>query len=120
MNPLGAKDSKLLLVLTRRFCQHGPMETSVLLQRNDPARNMQRFYALSLAPTLFGDIALMRHWGRIGTRGQIKQQFFAEPAAAQSALTALKAQKCRRGYCQLPDGNFAKPASPPSPCPPSG
>jgi len=31
---------------------------------------MRRFYALSTQPTLFGEMSLIRSWGRIGTNGQ--------------------------------------------------
>lgn len=40
------------------------------LRRVEPWLNMARFYLLSLEPTLFGETAVMRHWGRVGTRGQ--------------------------------------------------
>ncbi|WP_434057371.1 WGR domain-containing protein [Bradyrhizobium japonicum] len=31
---------------------------------------MRRFYALSTQLTLFGEMSLIRHWGRIGTSGK--------------------------------------------------
>ncbi|WP_187399200.1 WGR domain-containing protein [Bradyrhizobium paxllaeri] len=31
-----------------------------------PARNMARFYVLTIEPILFGDSALIREWGRLG------------------------------------------------------
>lgn len=39
-------------------------------QRSDTTKNMARFYAMSIEPDLFGGSALVRRWGRIGTRGQ--------------------------------------------------
>jgi predicted DNA-binding WGR domain protein len=42
----------------------------VYLERIDAARGMARFYAIRIAPTLFGDWAIVYHWGRIGTAGQ--------------------------------------------------
>ena len=42
------------------------------VERMDAQKNMARFYALSIEPTLFGDVCLIRRWGRIGTRGQMK------------------------------------------------
>ncbi|WP_145926033.1 WGR domain-containing protein [Shinella sp. HZN7] len=33
-------------------------------RRIDAMRNMARFYMLSLEPTLFGEVAVLRHWGR--------------------------------------------------------
>ncbi|MGB3389974.1 MAG: WGR domain-containing protein [Pseudaminobacter sp.] len=40
---------------------------SRLLDRIMRERNMARFYELSVEPTLFGEVALVRRWGRIGT-----------------------------------------------------
>ncbi len=37
------------------------------LHRIDPDANMARFYCIDLTPTLFGEITVLRHWGRIGT-----------------------------------------------------
>ena len=36
------------------------------LEKVEPKQRMLRFYALHVAPTLFGDWALVREWGRIG------------------------------------------------------
>lgn len=35
----------------------------VVLDRIDPARNMARYYVLSIEPTLFDDSSLVREWG---------------------------------------------------------
>jgi hypothetical protein len=37
------------------------------LRRIESMRNMRRFYVLSIQPTLFGGVSLVRHWGGIGT-----------------------------------------------------
>jgi len=36
----------------------------IRLTRPDPSRNMNRFHAAQLAPTLFGESALVAEWGR--------------------------------------------------------
>jgi predicted DNA-binding WGR domain protein len=41
----------------------------IKLTRSDPSKNMHRFYALQLAPTLFGEWVLVAEWGRIGSSG---------------------------------------------------
>ncbi|MEJ6871814.1 WGR domain-containing protein, partial [Bradyrhizobium japonicum] len=46
------------------------------LRRIDITRNMRRFYLLSIQPTLFGGVSLIRDWGRIGTTGQTMVQTF--------------------------------------------
>lgn len=73
------------------------------LYRRDPARNIARFYRLSLEPTLFGDVALVREWGRIGTQGRRRLDLFAHGHEADSAFRALSAAKIRRGYRELVD-----------------
>jgi predicted DNA-binding WGR domain protein len=68
------------------------------LRRTDPARNMARFYVLSIQPTLFGGASLMRNWGRIGRNGQAKVETFDKPEEADGAFTRLERAKRRRGY----------------------
>ena len=67
-------------------------------ERRDTARNMARFYALSIEPTLFGDVCLVRRWGRIGTRGQMKAMSFASEDEAMALFAKIQRQKARRGY----------------------
>jgi predicted DNA-binding WGR domain protein len=38
----------------------------LVLERRDSHRNLARFYVLAIEPTLLGDSALVREWGRIG------------------------------------------------------
>lgn len=68
------------------------------LERIDASRNMARFYAVSLEPTLFGDIALVREWGRIGRPGRRRLDLFPTVATAQAASTRLLTAKEKRGY----------------------
>lgn len=70
----------------------------VRIQRIDPAKNMARFYAMSIEPTLFGDTSLVRNWGRIGTHGQWRVDLFAHETQAVDLFLALLRQKQRKGY----------------------
>ena len=74
------------------------MTDSAHLRRIKPDRNMARFYAMSLQPTLFGDWALLREWGRIGSLGQMVSGFFATELEAAVALEKQRAAKLRKGY----------------------
>ena len=58
----------------------------LVLERCDPARNMARFYVLTIEPTLFGDTALVREWGRLGQRGRRRLDLFAGRVQAAEAL----------------------------------
>ena len=77
--------------------------SNLVLHRIDAARNMARFYAMSIQPTLFGGEALVRNWGRIGTRGRYRMDLFEDGAAAERALARLARVKCGRGYVLVPD-----------------
>ena len=74
------------------------MTDPVDLCRIDTTRNMRRFYHMSVQPGLFGDVAFIRQWGRIGTRGQRMEEWFEDEAAAEAACDKLTKQKQRRGY----------------------
>ncbi len=71
------------------------------LERVDAARNMARFYRLSVAPTLFGDVALVREWGRIGTLGRRRLDLYADERSARNALAIICEAKVKRGYRHL-------------------
>ncbi|NVO24443.1 WGR domain-containing protein [Donghicola mangrovi] len=75
-----------------------PLSPSLRLTRCDPQRNMARFYEAMLQPTLFGEVALVRNWGRIGSAGQLRTETFGTPEQAQNALDDLNRRKCKRGY----------------------
>ncbi len=73
---------------------------AVHLQRIDPNCNMARFYALSVQPTLFGEVSLIRNWGRIGTSGQTKVETFVAKEDMDTAFASLERVKRRRGYVE--------------------
>ncbi|WP_041415773.1 WGR domain-containing protein, partial [Sinorhizobium fredii] len=60
--------------------------------------HMARFYQLSVEPDLFGGAALIRRWGRIGTRGQERIHLFDNDRQAISRFLVLARQKRARGY----------------------
>lgn len=73
------------------------------LEKRDTARNMQRYYRVSVAPTLFGEFALVREWGRIGQRGGSRMEcWFASKEEAQRYGQTMADAKRRRGYQPLP------------------
>lgn len=68
------------------------------MTRRDPDLNMARFYAIALQPTLFGEVSVIRSWGRIGTRGQVKLETFPSLPTAEKQAISIARQKRRRGY----------------------
>lgn len=77
-------------------------QSPVYLERRDHDRHMSRFYALHLAPTLFGGCDLVREWGRIGSPGTLRRDAFETEAEATLALQAIEQKKRRKGYCPFP------------------
>jgi predicted DNA-binding WGR domain protein len=70
----------------------------LLLQKIDSSRNMARFYALSVQPTLFGGGSLVRNWGRIRTRGRAMIELFDDIVEADTTMGRLAKTKCNRGH----------------------
>lgn len=68
------------------------------LHRINPDANMARFYSIEFAPTLFGEVAVLRRWGRIGTRGRTSIETWPGPGEAEAAANRTLRQKSRRGY----------------------
>ena len=82
---------------------HNPIQlhvfpTDVQMRRIDPARNMRRFYRLSVQRDLFGRARLVREWGRIGFRGQMMVETHPDEGKAVTAFMKLAEAKKRRGY----------------------
>jgi predicted DNA-binding WGR domain protein len=72
----------------------------IVLERVDRARNIARYYVLSIEPTLFAKHTLIRRWGRIGSLGRERHQFFGgeDVTQAQVTLETWLALKRKRGY----------------------
>ncbi|GAA4163627.1 WGR domain-containing protein [Shinella granuli] len=74
-------------------------------ERRDAARNMQRFYRLTVTRDLFGAVLLVREWGRIGAYARERREVKASLADARRDAARLAAQKQRRGYRAVEDGD---------------
>ena len=87
-----------------------PTVQLLVLDRIDDARSMARYYVLTVEPTLFGDAALVREWGRIGTSCRRRIDLFAGDADAKVALSTWLKRKTRRGYVlrQAPGPEIAR------------
>ena len=78
------------------------MEASLqVLRRVDTDKNMDRFYELTLQPTLFGDWAVVRRWGRFDSGGQKREVWFEAYATALTFMDRLHNKKRKRGYFDL-------------------
>jgi len=59
---------------------------------------MARFYCIDVAATLFGDVSVLRTWGRIGTQGRTSTETCGSFEEAQRAASRTLRQKMQRGY----------------------
>ncbi|MBO9127657.1 MULTISPECIES: WGR domain-containing protein [unclassified Rhizobium] len=71
------------------------------VERTDRAKNMARYYAMSIDANLFGELCLTRRWGRIGSKGQTLIHHFEREKDAVSLFLELTRQKRARGYRTL-------------------
>ncbi len=66
---------------------------------SDRAReNAYRYYVLSIEPTLFEEMSLVREWGRIGCGARRTVELHPDVAAAKIGRETWLARKRRRGY----------------------
>jgi predicted DNA-binding WGR domain protein len=70
----------------------------LVLHRRDPNCNMARYYVLSIEPSLFGDAALIREWGRLGRPSQRRVELYENRSCAAEALETWLQRKRRCGY----------------------
>ena len=75
--------------------------SSVNLERRDPAVNMARFYAVRIERTLFAEWAVIRQWGRIGTGGRSRANWFEDLGAALAEKDSNERRKRGRGYAPV-------------------
>lgn len=68
------------------------------LTKIEPQANQYRFYHMDIVRGLFGDWGLVRNWGRIGSSGQVRTDWFDSEADAKDARFDLHMQKAKRGY----------------------
>ena len=68
------------------------------VERKDRAKNMARFYSMSIEHNLFGELCLTRRWGRIGAKGQTLIHHFEREQDAVALFLDLVRQKRARGY----------------------
>jgi len=70
-------------------------------QRIDDAGNMARYYALSIQPTLLGEVAVVRCWGGIGARGGEKLDLFSTETEGATHFSRSRSSQAIEG---LPTG----------------
>jgi predicted DNA-binding WGR domain protein len=65
----------------------------------NPEQNKHRFYSMTVQDGLFGNFYLVRHWGRIGTKGRYLSQGFDTLDEVENQIDRLLRIRKRHGYC---------------------
>ena len=68
------------------------------LTRIDPTRNINRFYVVAVTPTLFGEWAVLREWGRRGSPGTVRLDSYRCCDEAQLAERCVIKRRLQHGY----------------------
>ena len=68
------------------------------LTRTDPTRNMNRFYLVDITPTLFGEWAVLREWGRRGSPGTMRLSSYERRHEAETAEQRMIERRLQHGY----------------------
>ena len=70
----------------------------IYLERHDEQRNMHRFYQLYVTRGLLDDWSLVKEWGRVGSTGTVRKEWFTHQDDATLAANQLLKAKCKKGY----------------------
>jgi predicted DNA-binding WGR domain protein len=73
----------------------------LFLTRTEPARNIDRYYVVGITPTLFGEWAVLREWGRRGSPGTPRLDSYRRHEEAQSAEQHTIKRRLQRGYTAI-------------------
>ncbi len=64
----------------------------------DPTENRRRYYDLTWQPTLFGEGALVRSWGRQGRPPTTRASFYPDRADAATEIRRVVRRRLAHGY----------------------
>jgi predicted DNA-binding WGR domain protein len=64
----------------------------------DPSRNRARVYVLTWQPTLWGEVALVRTWGRLDHPGRSQMTIYPNRNQARPDLRRLLRRRLQHGY----------------------
>jgi predicted DNA-binding WGR domain protein len=71
------------------------------LTRADPTRNVNRFYLVVVTPTLFGEWALVREWGRRGSPGTMRLHSYRRREEAHVEEQRTIKRRLQWGYTAI-------------------
>ncbi len=68
------------------------------LTRTEPESDQSWFYRMQIVQGLFGDWGLIREWGRTGSKGRARTDWFGTELDAKDARFDLHMKKAMSGY----------------------
>jgi len=72
--------------------------SGIYLEYHDATQNKHRFYQLWVLPSVFEDWILVKEWGRVGSPGTVRKEWFATEMEALVAQRRWTAKKMKKGY----------------------
>jgi predicted DNA-binding WGR domain protein len=69
----------------------------IYLERHEPDKNLHRFYQMHIVSGIFGDWSLVREWGRVGSPGTVRKEWFESEEEATAAGKILSKFKRKKG-----------------------
>jgi predicted DNA-binding WGR domain protein len=70
----------------------------IYLERHEPDKNLHQFYQLFVVPDLLGDWSLVREWGRVGSPGTVRKEWFDSDDEAMVVSEKLSDANRKKGY----------------------
>lgn len=74
------------------------MMMQAFLRKTNDDLNMDRYYSIETVEGLFGFFGVERRWGRRGTSGQCRIDWYDAESIAIKEAASLSAQKQAKGY----------------------
>ena len=68
----------------------------IYMERHDTKQNMHRFYQLLVTPGIFDDWSLVKEWGRVGSPGTVRKEWFTTEQEAELASKKISGKKLKR------------------------
>ena len=72
--------------------------THIYLVKHDSEKNMHRFYQMFVIPGLFNDWSLVKEWGRVGSPGMVRNEWFTTEQEAEMVSQKIISKKIKKGY----------------------
>ncbi len=72
--------------------------THIYLVKHDSEKNMHRFYQMFVIPGLFNDWSLVKEWGRVGSPGMVRNEWFTTEQEAELISQKITGKKIKKGY----------------------